>query len=207
MPSSPRLPSASLPHATMSALRFAHRRQPAAGLSLLGMLLLLVVIGFVVHTFFFTVYRVRQDGMFPAFGSGSVLFAQRKPYAAAGQIKRGDVVIFEHTHDGQEYRFVWRVVALPRETVAMEGTNVWINGTRLAHEVVNETNDTTIFRETNRDRAYKVAYDRHSSHPALPLRVTVPDGQVFVLGDSRHDALDSTYLGPIPFEEIVAKKF
>jgi signal peptidase I len=178
---------------------------PVAGLGLVGLLVALAIIGFVVHTFFFTIYRVRQDGMFPSLPAGTLFLGQRKPHIT--QIERGDLVVFEHMRQGQDERLVWRVIALPGETVAMEGTSVWVNRERLVHELVSDTIDNIIVRETNRDKTYEVAYDKHSSHPALPLHVKVAADHFFVLGDNRHEALDSTYLGGIPFDEIIARKF
>jgi signal peptidase I len=181
-------------------------RRKNAGLSVLGLLLAIAVIAIVVNAFFITVYRVPQNGMFPTIPGGDTFFARRRPYSSAGDVQRGDVVVFDHTHGGQAYRFVWRVIGVPGDIVSMEGTAVWINGQRLPHNLVSETNDSVIFQERNGGSDYTVAYDRHSSHPALPLRVKVANDCFFVLGDNRHDALDSTYLGAIPFDEIVARK-
>ena len=135
-----------------------------------------------------------------------MVFARLRPYGGTADVSRGDIVIFKRLYRGQSYRFIWRVVGLPGDIVSMEGTSVWLNGHKLPHDLARETNDSVTFRERNGGTDYTVAYDRHSSHPALPLRVQVPSGRFFVLGDNRHDALDSTYLGTIPFEEIVAKK-
>ena len=181
----------------------AHRR---AGLSIFNLLVLLILVAVAVHIFFATVYRVANDGMLPTLRNGGSFFAQRNPYGSAADVSRGDVVVIKHEHGGQERQLVWRVIGVPGETIAMEGTSVWVNNERLPHNTIRETNDTIIFQEQNAGRDYEVAYDRHSIHPALPLQMVVTPNNFFLLGDNRHEALDSTYLGLIAFEQIVAKK-
>ena len=187
-------------------LRFCRMRERRSGLSIFNLLLVIILIAVAVHIFFFTIYRVAHDGMAPTLRDGGTFFAQRTPYGAVSDVKRGDVIVFKHTHAGQEYQMVWRVIGIPGDTVVMEGTSVWINNERLEHSTVSETNDALIFRELNAGTEYQVAYHRHSLHPALPFRITVTPDSFFVLGDNRHEALDSIYLGLIPFDQIIAKK-
>lgn len=171
-----------------------------------GVILLLVIAVVVINVFWITGYRVPQTGMYPTIGRGGMFLAKRKPYGAANEVQRGDVIVFTQSVGGDERRFVWRVIGLPGDTVSMDGTSVWLNGELLPHKVVKDSADAVIIEETNTGQSYEVAYDRHSIHPALPLRVKVAPDNYFVLGDNRHDALDSTYLGAIPFEAIIAKK-
>jgi signal peptidase I len=176
------------------------------GLSVYGVLLLLIIAVVVVNLFWITGYRVPQTGMFPTIGKGGVFLAKKNPYSAANEVQHGDVVVFTQTIGGDERRLVWRVIGLPGETVSMDGTSVWVNGELLPHKVIKDSADDVIIEETNSGASYQIAYDRHSIHPALPLRVKVGPNNFFVLGDNRHDALDSTYLGAIPFDSIIAKR-
>jgi signal peptidase I len=194
------------PHSPEINLRFCRMRERRSGLSIFNLLLVIILLAVAVHIFFFTIYRVAHDGMIPTLQNGGTFFAQRTPYGEVSDVKRGDVIVFKHGGAGQESQMVWRVIGIPGDTVAMEGTSVWINGERLEHSTVRETNDAIIFRELNAGSEYQVAYHRHSLHPALPLRVSVTPNSFFVLGDNRHEALDSTYLGLIAFEQIIAKK-
>ena len=175
-------------------------------MTIYGVIVLLVIVAVVVNAFWITCYRVPQTGMFPTIRGGGLFLAKRKPYAAANEVQRGDVVVFTQSVGSDERRMVWRVVGLPGDTVSMDGTSVWVNGELLPHKVVKDSADAVIMEEKNGELTYEVAYDRHSIHPALPLRVKVAPDNYFVLGDNRHESLDSTYLGAIPFESIVAKR-
>ena len=177
------------------------------GRSLLVVLLVVVAIGLGVHTYFVSVLRVSHNGMMPGLKHNGILFAKRRPYASPAEVRRGDVIVLKHDDNGRQRRFVWRVIALPGDSIVMEGSSIWVNGDLLPHAPARESGDATVFRELNAGRQYEVSYDKHSDHPGLPLRARVPAGRFFVLGDNRHDAMDSTYLGAIPFENIIARKF
>lgn len=201
------IPSPAVMHSRMPLTApFLRPSVSERGVSFLGILFLLCLCGFAMHTWFFTVVRVRGKGMAPTLDAGSAFIVKRRPYAAAADVRRGDVVVFDRAAAGKKTRFVWRVIALPGDTLAMDRTNVWLNGKPVPHGRSRESQDALIFPETNGGQTYEVAYAAHSVHPALPLRITVPPDQFFVLGDNRHEANDSTFLGPISFEEIVAKK-
>jgi len=181
-------------------------RDGESGMTLYGIILLLIIAAVVINLFWITGYRVPQAGMYPTLDKGGLLLAKRNPYSAANEVQRGDVVVFTETIAGDERRLIWRVVGVPGDTVSMDGTSVWVNGELLPHKVIKDSADAVIMEETNHDATYQVAYDRHSIHPALPLRVKVAPDNYFVLGDNRHDALDSSYLGAIPFDSIIAKR-
>ena len=116
-------------------------------------------------------------------------------------------MIFKRATDGQVYEYVWRVVALPGDKVEIASDSVAINGRTLKHEQVRKDRDFVIVREWNGETSYEIAFDQsvsESQHRQVSL--TVPANHVFVLGDNRFSAEDSTYIGPIPFESIVEKK-
>jgi signal peptidase I len=100
------------------------------------------------------------------------------------------------------------VIGLPGDTVQIAGDKVVINGRPLERVEARSDEDKVIFRESNGDGLYEVAYDKKP--PAIlppPTRLTVPANHFFVMGDNRHNALDSRFFGPIAFEAIIAKKW
>ena len=153
-------------------------------------------------------YQIPQNGMYPGLPAGSRLFALRKPYADSWRVSRGDIVVFNHTIKGAEYKFIWRVVGLPGDTVETSADGVAVNGRKLTQEETRREGPAGIFRETNGDASYEVAYDTPPpAKPPLDTKLVVPEGQFFVMGDNRHNAIDSRYFGPITFESIVGKKW
>ena len=186
---------------------FAAKRNHKGGGSSVPLLLLILAIGVgVVWLWWARPYRMEKDGMAPGLTDGSFLVLRLSPYSGIGDVKRGDVVVFEHSVKGNALKLVSRVLALPGDTIAMEGRAVAVNGERLPSVQWKEENEAITYHETNAGVTYDVNYARNSQHSKLPLKMKVPPGRLFVVGDNRHDALDSTHMGPIPFSEIVAKQ-
>jgi signal peptidase I len=142
---------------------------------------------------------------------------------------RGDIVIFRAPpSDGRD--FVKRVIGLPGDRIALADGQVVLNGSplpqdriadfvhapsanigcagpafvdRLAGEAVCRYRR---FRETLPDgRAYDVIdLGPRAGDTMAPL--TVPAGQVFLLGDNRDRSADSrTALGPVPVERLIGR--
>lgn len=188
--------------ATFSSKMIRHSR---SGFSLVSFLALLALVA-VALSFFFRVYRVPQAGMWPTIEAGGFTFARLQPYKSSADVQRGDVIVFEQGENDERQQCIWRVIAIGGDTIALEGRSVTINGKRLLHREVREEGESMIVRETNHGREYNVAYDTNATHPGLPLAARVEPGYVFVLGDNRDAARDSTYIGAVPFTAIVAKK-
>ena len=81
--------------------------------------------------------------------------------------------------------FIKRVVALPGETIDVKDGHVWINGHQLIEPYLPEGT---------------VTYAGAARFP-----FTVPDGQLWVMGDNRTGSLDSRVFGPIPVNTVVGR--
>ena len=97
---------------------------------------------------------------------------------------RGDIIICYYP--GYTESCVKRVIALGGETIAVRDGAVYINGAPLD------------------ESAYW-----NGTMPADYGPVTVPDGEVFVMGDNRDESKDSRNpaVGPIPRHKIVGRVF
>ena len=177
-----------------------------AGYVLAGLACIAITGAIVLKLFFFNFLIVPQDGMYPGIPAGSIFFTKRKPYGNVADVKRGDVVVFTRMEKGNNYKFVWRVVGLPGDNVEVSSDSVLINGQELKHDQLRKEGNFLIYRELNGNVSYEVAYDQSAKRYPSKTSIDVPPNHVFVLGDNRYEAMDSTYFGPIPFESITEKK-
>lgn len=159
-----------------------------------------------IKMFVIGVYRIPQNGMYPSLPSGSFVFASHHAYSDISSVKHGDIVVFIREENGQRYNYIWRVIALPGETIEASGESLLINGKAVQRQQVREADGKTIFKEQIGDSSYEVAFDSSPRSTPPDVSITVPSEQIFVMGDNRFDARDSRYFGPIPFTSIIGKK-
>lgn len=145
--------------------------------------------------------------MYPTLTKGSRLFCLKTAYRHPSDVKRGDIIIFNHTDDEQRNVYIWRVIGLPGDKVAVDGEEVLVNGAALRREEVRVEGNLRISREFNGEASYEVAYDVNAWRRKLPKgSVKLKPGDIFVLGDNRCDAKDSRYFGAVPFSSIIGRK-
>lgn len=149
-------------------------------------------------------FRVPSASMEPTVMTGDMLFADKR-YNRPGTrqaVQRGDIAIFVYPNDRTTY-FIKRIVGLPGDKIQIRSNEVLINGksTRVLSENVAGGLHVT---ETDGKRNWQVFWA--SNKPTLlPTELTVPPGQVFVLGDNRNDSHDSRVFGTIPLQDVIGK--
>lgn len=160
----------------------------------------------IARLFFINYSIIPQNGMYPGLPSGSLILSWKRPYRSISEVKRGDIILFTRTENGVPFEFIWRVVALPGDTIEIEGDKIVLNGQPLSREALRQDGEMMIYREQN-EQTYEVAYPRSAATAEQPrASLTVPENQLFVLGDNRFDARDSRYFGTIPFSSIFGRK-
>ena len=125
--------------------------------------------------------RVRVEGfsMVPSLQDGEFVLVNRMAYRF-GQPQRGDIIVFHHPTDQNKEDLIKRVIGLPGDTVKVEGGKVFVNGTRLKENYI-------------------------AAAPAYTDEQTVPDGELYVLGDNRNNSSDSHAWGFVLYKDVIGK--
>jgi signal peptidase I len=147
-------------------------------LFLLIKIILIALVSVLVLTFLFGIIRYQEPSMAPA-------------------IKDGDIVIFYHYNN---------VGYLPRDVIVLK-----YNGRRQARRVVATAGDTVDITDDGlvingalqQESEICQKTERYQDGVSFPL--TVPEGQIFVLSDSRTGATDSRIYGCVKLEETLGK--
>lgn len=116
------------------------------------------------------------------------------------QPHRGEVIVF-HVPD-EKRDFIKRVIAVPGDTVKVEGDNVYVNGKQIDEPYLKEA----IAKAHAEGRAYNAENSPNSDFPNADFPDgTVPEGTLFVMGDHRDNSKDSRMIGYIPISRVVGR--
>jgi signal peptidase I len=124
-------------------------------------------------------YEVFQTSMVPNFEPGQRVVVAKAVYWFKGPA-RGDVVIFRSPSGSQE-NWIKRIIGLPGDTVEIKMGLLYVNGVLL-------------------DEPYVIRPFTYSM-----VKVTVPDGKYFFLGDNRDISNDSSRGWLITRENLIGK--
>ena len=130
-------------------------------------------------------------------------------------LQAGDVVVFRPSHNPEE-AWTKRVVGLPGDTVELADGKLVINGVAVRTEPggTYQAEDEhaapmALVRETLANgRSYVVLPNEPRGWAATMGTVTVPPGNLFVLGDNRSHSMDSRFqekFGFVPIVNLIAR--
>ncbi len=150
-------------------------------------------------------YYIPSGSMLPNIRVGTSIQIKVNSYQTISTVNRGDIIVSTRTDHGRLVDSFRRVIGLPGDKIAMNGTNLKINGRAVPHKLASKTGKVSVYTETNGTVQYQVQYGDNFS-PAAPFSGVVPAGKLFCLGDNRDNAYDSRYAGSVPFNTVIGKK-
>jgi signal peptidase I len=131
----------------------------------------------------------------------------------ASDPKRGDIVVFREPSN-PSVDFIKRIIGLPGDSVQVKEGIVYINGTALKRERVDdwldEENGRKIrrFKETLPEgKQFDILKEMKYSVADDTGVFNVPEGHFFMMGDNRDNSRDSRFdeVGFVPFENMVGR--
>ncbi len=133
----------------------------------------------IVRTQFIDVVRVSSDSMAPTVCTGDTLLIARTHDGA--DIDRGDIVTFADPAGGEV--MIKRVVAVGGQRLVITDGRVIVDGVAAVEPYVDRAQVSGVFFQT----------------------VTVPPGELFVMGDHRETSIDSRAFGPVPASAVTGR--
>ena len=143
-----------------------------------------LVLAFLIRIFIAEPRYIPSESMFPTLSTGDRLVIEKVAYHFHPPAK-GDILVFEPPTKlrilgyDKNQAFIKRAIAIGGETIAVQDGIVYVNNQPLAED-------------------YIAAPPEYELPP-----VTIPEGQLFVMGDNRNNSNDSHVWGFLPVENVI----
>ena len=143
-------------------------------------LLTLMAVAIFIRTFIFEPVQCIGISMYPTLVGGEGMFTEKLTYTVSAP-QRDDIIICRYPYHTE--KCVKRVIAVPGDRISISDGAIYLNGARLD------------------ESAYWSGYIEDSEMP----EVTVPERNLFVVGDNRNNSGDSRHVGFIPYWQVKGK--
>jgi signal peptidase I len=169
-------------------------QRPVLGclLEIVETLVLTLIIFFVIQNFVAQPYQVKQQSMERTLEPEQYVLVD-KLTPRFDTYKRGDIVVFTPpaTWTGDDSTpYIKRVIGLGGDVVEIrDDGRVYIDGTALEEPYVFAVN----------------GVPQDTTAPLDRDRWTIPDGDLFLMGDHRSNSADSRAFGPVPVEQVIGR--
>lgn len=143
-----------------------------------------LIISFLIRVAIAEPRYIPSESMFPTLEIGDRVIVEKVSYRFS-QIHRGDIIVFQSPQQLQELgyeanqAFIKRAIGKSGETVAVTNGIVYVNNRPLAENYIAQP----------------------PQYELLP--VTIPEGQLFVMGDNRNNSNDSHIWGFLPQNKVI----
>ena len=150
-------------------------------------ILVAAAIFLIIYMFLFRPFQVNGESMFPNFKNGEYVLTNLITLRF-NKIHRGQVIVFKAPPDPTK-DFIKRVIGLPGDTVMLQNGDVYLNGQKL---------DQRAFLSSD-VKTYGGSFLKDGDS------VTVPAGELFVMGDNRPYSSDSREWGFVPMGNVIGE--
>ena len=135
------------------------------------------------------------------------------------EIKRGDIVVFKWPKN-PAINYIKRCIGLPGDKILVKDRKVYINDKELPEQMITVDipgnsqvlSALPVINEAPlpKDAYYKTYHSQdqeydHGMDFAVKTPFTIPEGQYFMMGDSRDNSQDSRFWGTVPRSYIVGR--
>ena len=185
-----------------------------------------------IRTFIVQPFKIPSGSMIPTLLIGDHLLVNKFIYGTkipfmdirifpVEDIKRGDVIVFKFPGNdsvNKGVHYIKRAIGLPGDEVNIEGRDVYINGEKIKqvyegnYKYFEQGTEVTTdkYIDTLSENIFDVIYKKSSVNTTkgkTNFPITIPEGNIFVLGDNRDNSYDSRFWGFVPIESISGKAF
>ena len=157
-------------------------------ISILITVVVVIAAAWALRTFVFQAYEIPSGSMEDTIMTGDVVFAEKLSYRF-GEPQYGDIVTFIDPEIPSRV-LIKRVIATGGQTVDLIDGKVYIDGEQLVEPY---TDGKPTYPLTS-------AYGTTITYP-----YTVPEGEIWVMGDNRTNSQDSRYFGSVPISSVQGK--
>jgi signal peptidase I len=169
-------------------------KRPALGclFEIVETLVLTLIIFVVIQTFVAQPYQIRQQSMETTLEPDQYVLVD-KLTPRFDTYKRGDVVVFTPPDTWVQENgtpFIKRVIGIGGDKVAIHDGSVFLNGTKLVEPYV--------FKEEDGKTQETEDLLGHEEW-------TVPDGELFLMGDHRKSSADSREFGTVKIDKVIGR--
>ncbi|MCA9392926.1 MAG: signal peptidase I [Candidatus Omnitrophica bacterium] len=161
-------------------------------------LVVAVGLALLIRSFLVQPFKIPSGSMHPTLKIGDRLIVNKLRYGGRvplteyrlpgfGKPERGDIIVFDYPVDPSR-DFIKRLIAFGGETVRIKDGHIYVND-----------------RQLDEPRIAGQHYFNMGSLSDEKKSVTVPEGQVYVLGDNSASSADSRYWGFVPEKNIIGR--